>query len=1189
MERSAERVNASRRLLRGCLAAALGLWASVFAPPPAASGEDGTAKAATSRIAVYAAPEASSTQPLSRQVLLVGIILSGREVGALEVLRSEPGAEDGGFLVPLEPLVEWIGCSLVDLDDGILGLETPLGSIDFEPADIVEIDGVRYLSADAIENKLATPVVFDEVEFALRFDLPWRRSEEEEEAPAMPLVADVRAPRTSLSTVRFDAQYSDSDFTGERFDSNTLLAGRALGGRWQARVQDDFAGNQRWQDYAWLRRDGNRLWLAGHQRVQLHPLLPGLELTGGQVAWTNRPLALFSRVGRPGELLPRRLRPVDSYEGTGPAAGLAELRIDGRVIARRTIGLDGRYGFYDVPLPNRQLTQVEVYVYDRHDLAVPVSIHERTRSTSEFLLPDGVSLHQGGAGYGGNLAQDALDGAGGAEAAGFYQARWGLREGFTVEAAAQRSAERLQLMAGFVARLHRSLVFSLGLGQADGASGYSLELDGLWPRWRLRGRSQLHQAGFRSDGSEETFDHVADVRYAASPRLELGLVGRSRQQPGQRSEFLLPAVAWRPRPGLSFRVRPDEEGDYVGDLSWRVSRRSRFAAHHQDERTFLDFSQRLGRRYDLFAGVQRGGDLAQRYSVALRHAGRGHRRTSWTVGGIFAEEELGFRLAASTALVPGVLLRLDWEDDPLPFDARGSRNRQLLVGLTTDLTWSGGRLLPARSLAIRDDRGAVAGRVRIDAPGSQSYPLADLWIRIDGRAGGRTVPGGSFFIGNLPEGVYRLELDRENLPIELAPERIAVAAEVAGGAVTRVEFLVRPEFGIAGRVTGSGGAFLAGVRVELLDAGGRAVASAVTDRFGLYRIDRLPIGRYVLKISPESIPGAVDELPSRPIEIADDFLFGQDLVLPAAAGADGAGIDDRRLTEKPTRPASRPPETGLGAETAESEARLPFPPAETPDPGGPAERVAAWVRAWSEQRVDDYLGFYARSFRPAWGLARGEWEARRRTRLEAPQFIDLEITGLEVETRGPGRVRVCFSQTYRSDSYRDRVQKTLILVLEEREWRIVEERIDEVRRFRPPIRAALGDGLVALLAEDRQLYLESTAALRSGEAYRLPLESLELTHQLRLLGAFFPADRLLPGGWEHRVTLDVETLSHIAKWLTGRGENHPRLQQANGLGDAVIHPGQVLRVPSELLLPSLRRALPGEGPGMPLVEDSADR
>lgn len=103
--------------------------------------------------------------------------------------------------------------------------------------------------------------------------------------------------------------------------------------------------------------------------------------------------------------------------------------------------------------------------------------------------------------------------------------------------------------------------------------------------------------------------------------------------------------------------------------------------------------------------------------------------------------------------------------------------------------------------------------------------------------------------------------------------------------------------------------------------------------------------------------------------------------------------------------------------------------------------VEAWAAAWSEQRVGDYLFFYARAFRPSGGGSRSDWAELRRRRLEAPSFISVEVADLAVDIDGPERARVVFEQSYRSDSYQDRVRKSLELVREDGLWKILSEAV----------------------------------------------------------------------------------------------------------------------------------------------------
>lgn len=102
--------------------------------------------------------------------------------------------------------------------------------------------------------------------------------------------------------------------------------------------------------------------------------------------------------------------------------------------------------------------------------------------------------------------------------------------------------------------------------------------------------------------------------------------------------------------------------------------------------------------------------------------------------------------------------------------------------------------------------------------------------------------------------------------------------------------------------------------------------------------------------------------------------------------------------------------------------------------------VWSWAEAWSQQEVDLYLSLYAEGFLVPDGLSRKQWEERRRQRLSAPRFIDVEISALggpyELE---PDRMMVSFRQEYTSDGYSDVVLKTLELVREDGSWRILSE------------------------------------------------------------------------------------------------------------------------------------------------------
>ncbi len=152
-------------------------------------------------------------------------------------------------------------------------------------------------------------------------------------------------------------------------------------------------------------------------------------------------------------------------------------------------------------------------------------------------------------------------------------------------------------------------------------------------------------------------------------------------------------------------------------------------------------------------------------------------------------------------------------------------------------------------------------------------------------------------------------------------------------------------------------------------------------------------------------------------------------VEPASAVADEAmeavvetrDADVRAVVEEPPAPAEVP---GLSPRPLDEIATV----------------IASWAEAWSMQRTDSYLEFYAESYRPTGGLSVVQWREQRRERITAPRRIEVGISDLEVQLLESERARATFSQSYRSDRYQDRTLKTLELVLENGRWKIQNER-----------------------------------------------------------------------------------------------------------------------------------------------------
>jgi len=128
---------------------------------------------------------------------------------------------------------------------------------------------------------------------------------------------------------------------------------------------------------------------------------------------------------------------------------------------------------------------------------------------------------------------------------------------------------------------------------------------------------------------------------------------------------------------------------------------------------------------------------------------------------------------------------------------------------------------------------------------------------------------------------------------------------------------------------------------------------------------------------------------------------------------------------------------------AKSAAAKPAGKAARPEEGDGAavlQTVLAWASAWSNQKVESYLAFYAQDFKTPKGEAREQWEAARKQRISAPKKIDVAIESPKVVLKGENDAVINFRQVYRSDSLKINSNKTLIMVRREGRWVIQQER-----------------------------------------------------------------------------------------------------------------------------------------------------
>ena len=96
------------------------------------------------------------------------------------------------------------------------------------------------------------------------------------------------------------------------------------------------------------------------------------------------------------------------------------------------------------------------------------------------------------------------------------------------------------------------------------------------------------------------------------------------------------------------------------------------------------------------------------------------------------------------------------------------------------------------------------------------------------------------------------------------------------------------------------------------------------------------------------------------------------------------------------------------------------------------------AKAWSDQDVKSYLGYYGNDFETPKGESRKDWADERRDRIEGKSRIEVKVDSPVVNING-NTATVKFRQIYTSDRLKADSRKVLTLTKQNGKWLIKQE------------------------------------------------------------------------------------------------------------------------------------------------------
>lgn len=800
------------------------------------------------------------------QIPIAVVIRGVREEQGVTALRRLDGGET--LWVPLDDMAEMLGISIVTGRTERL-LRTPLGDARLDSEDVLHWSGRDYIHIDVLSQKIATPITMMWNELLMIVRPPWLPPQRGDagETPESPIRPDLRPSMVDLSRIRGDGRVQAERDSQWFMFADMEAWGRAGPGVWAVRAQKGSETELRVEEYHVRHSAGRSATLLGQALTLPYPQWPSLHLLGAQWAWSTHPKQFLSS-SYDSSLLTPGDSAVRTIRGHGPAGGLAELRIDGLVVARERIRLDGEYVFHDVRVPPGY-ARIEVALYETELSTVPVVICDESGYGTRQVIPRGAAIGIVGGGLEGNPLDPYAEQRG---LAAYGLARYGVADRMTMEAGALTREDGALGMVGVALDLRRGgqLDGSLSVHDASGATSSRMSWSLLHDSWLGQISVSRIDEGFGSPFTSRSADHLAELAHSWTNRLTLSMIGRIYEGPEGSARYVLPAVRAAPFQGIFWDSRPDSVGDYTHMLEWGATRDLVLRFRHDSFANAANLEYWLASGNSLSCDLRRQHEKGRWQGSLLYHWRRPNRRLLITAGPQSTEDQVGGLVRIGAELLPGFRgeMTLQYEPGWNDWPGRGWRG-ELRIGFDLGRTGAGF----TRSFTFRYDDGAIGGRLLANG---QALLREGIGIRVNGRRRATTDEFGRFRIGDLRPGIYKVELDDEDLPIEWQPIGDAQWVEVAAGAVTTVDIQVKLVLVVTGRIhlrEGSPWA-ISELKIELIDSAGQVTARTAVGRGGRWRLDGIEPGTYIC----QAVTHDGQIVASTPLVLTDTSAFGIQLI-----------------------------------------------------------------------------------------------------------------------------------------------------------------------------------------------------------------------------------------------------------------------------------------------------------------------
>lgn len=789
-------------------------------------------------------------------VFPVGLNVGFRNVSQSILVRGkENGTEAVDFvnwLVPYESVI-----NALNLDSKVF----PDGRVELRSAFIVTIIELNQLRKDPklglafsikqIEELLQVKAKFDLRQYAIVFEIPEVSQENTTETSKKPVaISGLPLINPSAATFSMVEQRVNLNRTGNsnlNNSGNLTAVGTVFDSSWFINVsQSDLTNNRTWQlseaqivkrtpysDYFlgsqptfWRSQSQGDLW--GFSTIQRQGYTPLTNFSGGGLNFTTR-------------LQPDRVASsITGYATPGTLVRLTQGTSNGRVIAEQVVDSSGTYRFNNISTGGDFGTLYRVLLYPQGLLtAQPIVEDARFLTLPEQLSP-GTSALVVSAGWKRQVTANNLFGSLTDFTGGVVQ-RWGLSESFTVgvggvyDAGARGLAELYWQPKGFPLKV--------GVSALTGN------------RWDINTNIILDRlpnfyASFSSNRSSSnyTFDwqFLPQFRFVLNGDLARGTDYGIRFNYGVGNSVTLLGIDLKKNNQVVWNVYQQLDNFFLNHRKAENGTNSQLS-YRLTPNDYLELS------YDTLSTNRSDNLLTANWHYISPTFVYGQPLWDTQIGYSVGSRGSGLYAAVGTGILPGLYVQSSYRGVSLlsgesSFQVQLASSLGLQRGISPGnryldyLRTEGGLLI--QPFFDRNTNGKLDRNEEIYTDSSDFLILNNEPVKR-----GQIESQKDRFLLRLKPGIYRLDLEQAGFPPDAQPITTSFAIKTVEGSYTPVLIPLQPSYIVSGVVIDAAGKPVEGATIEATSTTGGKSAISVTNGAGVYYLEQLIPGTYILKIN----------------------------------------------------------------------------------------------------------------------------------------------------------------------------------------------------------------------------------------------------------------------------------------------------------------------------------------------------